>query len=432
MDYPTRPLESWNEAAELRKQIYQDITQAKEKGKVLVAGGTAVPYELMGGFGDFELVAGETWGGNLAADDAVSTRCLEALEAHGYGKEGCGYYRLFLGSMFLNYGPFGAFPRPDIVVQINACDSQGKAAQIVSERYGIPGFCFDIPLTTFMELSSRPDYVEFMASQYSDFITWAEKALGRRFDDGRFIETVYNATRTLNLWGQIVSLNKTIPAPLDERHLFTLFTPMLLGRHKLEVVRFHERLLAEVQGRVRDGVSALGVEKMRLLHEGQPPWYALNLLRYPAKYGAVVVGSFYTFCIALTPFAVENGRWQPLPSPRENGVVLKSRDDAVRFLARWYLEAQFFKRLLHVPGKLDVVPSLARDWGAKGVIIHLNRGCPGYTIGNMELKTILQEQGIAAVTYEGSMADRREFSSTQVNDRFDAFFESLGLRRGDS
>ena len=98
MDYPTRPLTAWNEAAELRKKIYRDITQAREKGKILVAGGTAIPYELMGGFGDFELIAGETWGGNLAADNEISTRCLEELESHGYGKEGCGYYRLFLGS----------------------------------------------------------------------------------------------------------------------------------------------------------------------------------------------------------------------------------------------------------------------------------------------------------------------------------------------
>jgi benzoyl-CoA reductase subunit B len=424
--YKTKPLDCWPRAGELRNKLYQDMCEAKEKGKLLVAGGTAIPYELIAGLGDFELLAGETYGGMVATDDSLALDCFEALEVAGHGREGCGYYRLMMGSMFLGRGPWGPFPHPDLVVQLNACDSQGKSGQVVSEHFGVPLFCFDVPLTTFMELGEREECVDYFASQYHDFVDWGERVTGRTYDDERLIQAIYNTTRTHYLWAQTCILNQTIPAPLDERALFTLFTPLLLNRCHPEVVAFYEALLDEVKERVKEGISALGVERYRLLHEGQPPWFNLGLFRYPTKYGAAFIGSVYTFCIGQSPYVVgPEGTWEPKKPPQEQGISLRTREDALRFLAEWNTDSQFFKRILHVPGKLETVFRLIREWHAQGVVIHLNRGCPGYNEGNMELRLALQKEGIPCMTYEASMTDRRDFTEAQVMDAMDTFLENL-------
>ncbi|MEE8472242.1 MAG: 2-hydroxyacyl-CoA dehydratase family protein [Dehalococcoidia bacterium] len=425
-EFKTRPLDSWSRAGELRTQLYKNMCEAREKGKLLVAGGTAIPYELMAGLGDFEVLAGETYGGMVATDDSLALECFEALEAEGHGREGCGYYRLMLGSMFLGRGPWGDFPRPDLVVQLNACDSQGKSGQVVAEHFDVPLFCFDVPLTTFMEPATRDQYVDYFASQYHDFVDWVQRVTGRTYDDERLIAAINNTTRSHYLWARICILNQAVPAPLDERALFTLFTPLLLNRDRPEVVAFYEGLLDEVQDRVNNGISALGVEKYRLLHEGQPPWFNLGLFRYPARYGAVFVGSVYTFCIGQSPYVVgPEGNWEPKKPPAEQGITLRTREEALRFLAEWNTDAQFFKRILHVPGKLETVFRAVREWHAQGVVIHLNRGCPGYNEGNMELRMALQKEGIPCMTYEASMTDRRDFTEAPVMDAIDTFMESL-------
>ena len=71
----------------------------------------------------------------------------------------------------------------------------------------------------------------------------------------------------------------------------------------------------------------------------------------------------------------------------------------------------------------------AKEWNVDGFVLHLNRGCEGTAYGQMEARSELQKAGIPVMTYEGNMADKREFDEGQTLDRIDSFMESLGLRK---
>ena len=49
--------------------------------------------------------------------------------------------------------------------------------------------------------------------------------------------------------------------------------------------------------------------------------------------------------------------------------------------------------------------------------------------GQMENRLALLKAGYPVVTYEGNMADPREFDEVQALDRIEAFLQSLGLQK---
>ncbi|MBF8265660.1 MAG: benzoyl-CoA reductase, bzd-type, O subunit, partial [Dehalococcoidia bacterium] len=49
----------------------------------------------------------------------------------------------------------------------------------------------------------------------------------------------------------------------------------------------------------------------------------------------------------------------------------------------------------------------------------------------LEFRLGVQKAGIPVLTYEGNMADKREFDESQTIDRLEAFMESLGLHKLD-
>ena len=55
-----------------------------------------------------------------------------------------------------------------------------------------------------------------MTNQILDAIDWMIKTTGREFDDEKFIEGVSNECESSSLWAKVCTLNRAIPAPLDE------------------------------------------------------------------------------------------------------------------------------------------------------------------------------------------------------------------------
>jgi len=86
-------------------------------------------------------------------------------------------------------------------------------------------------------------------------------------------------------------------------------------------------------------------------------------------------------------------------------------------LDSWFLAGSRSARMLQ----------LMRQWRAQGMVMHLNRGCRGTSLAQLEGRLSLMEAGIPVMTYEGNMADAREFDEAQTVDRMESFMESLGL-----
>ncbi len=428
--YETKPLDSWKRAKELRLNLYRDIAQVKEKGKILFSGGTEGLIALTAGFSS-EYFGGEPYGASVGTDPLFSQQCSEAVEAKGYARDFCAYARNYIGSMFLNRYAFGGkFPEVDICLQTHICDTHAKWYQIVSEYRKIPYFAIDvIPYHWEESTQGKRLKLEYVVSQMHDAIGWMEKTLGKRYDDERFIEAVHNECLSTSLWAEICALNKSIPAPLDEKSMFSLYIIAVLMRHKKEAVEFYQMLKDEVKDRVERQIAAVATERCRLLHDSQPPWYGLRIFRYLEKYGVVTIGSHYSFGLSGGWTEREDGSWGEAKPPTKEDI--KNRDGAIRTLAGWLLSYHTLARSLRIggEGKNSLILRLVREWQTDGVMIHLNRGCEGIALSQMEVRLSLLSHGIPVMTYEGNVADSREFDESRTLARIDAFMESLGLKR---
>ncbi len=426
-NYKTAPLKSWPKAKELRNLHYKNLHAAKEMGWLRITGGVEGVTPLLAGLGDFAYLGAEPWGATIATDPVFSQQCAEVMESKNYARDLCSYMRNYWGSMILNKSPFGGpFPKPDFCFQTHFCDSHAKWFQTVSEYFNVPYYGVDLPPGPYLpgRTKVKADYV---AAQLLDAIPWMEKVTGRKYDDEKLFQAVDNEVRACSLWAEICAFNKAIPAPLDQKSIFSLYVMAVLMRHEKCAVDFYTELRDEVKDRVANKIAALPTERCRLMDDSQPLWYFLDIYRYFEKYGAIVIGSIYSFGLMGAWEMKKDGTLVAKPVPKEK---FKSREQAVHHLAEMTIARMSFPSTFYGPIEMQANQMrVAKQWSVDGMVYHLNRGCEGSAMGQMENRIAFLKAGIPTMTYEGNMGDRREFNEAQTIDRIDAFMESMGLNK---
>ena len=425
--YKTEPLRSWPRAKELRLGYYKRYATIKESGGVRWAGGAWAFHSVPRGLGDDVVaLAGEPYAAAVAATAELSNECLEATEARGWARDLCAYMRNYFGSMYLDKYVFGGpFPKPDFCFQTHICCTHTKWYQHVSEYEGIPYFGIDAGLGPFNDMT--PTRVDYLVAQLQDAIEWMEKVTGRQYDDEKLFHAVYNECRVSSLWAEICALNKAIPAPLDEKTMFGLYVLSSLDNHDDDLVSYYQELRDEVRYRVENQIAALATERCRLISDSQPPWSALKLWRHFEKFGAVSVGSLYTFGLIGIWDDLPDGTWGPAVLPQDKGVVLKTREDALRTIAEWTLRKPIWQSFQDQNVKTQMMLRIIREWHVDGAFLHYNRGCEGSSLGIAENRLGLLKEGVPVMSFEANMGDAREIDLPRILARADAFMESLGL-----
>ena len=426
--YKTEPLKCWNKAKDIRLDFYKDYANAHDNGGLRWAGGAWSFGAIPAGLGDdvFPLT-GEPYAASIAFDKEFSLRCLEAVEKKGYARDLCSYMRNYWGSIILDEYVFGGkFPKPDFIWQDHICCSHAKWYQVASElEGGIPAYCIDVSVGPHQELTeNRIDYV---VGQMHDGIEWLEKITGREYDDEKLIEAVYDECRATSVWAEICTLNKTVPAPLDEKSMYSLYVLGTLKKHSKEVADFYEELRDEIKYRVENQIAAVKHERCRLMSDTQPPWGFLKIFRYLEKFGALSVGSLYTFGLIGMWEDKDDGSWGPRTTPQQKGITIDSRDQALRILAEWNLSKPEWQHFYSPHLKSDMMIRIAKEWKLDGIMLHYNRGCEGLTVGIAENRLALIDAGFPVMTFEGNMGDEREFDEARTAARMDSFMETLGF-----
>jgi len=93
-------------------------------------------------------------------------------------------------------------------------------------------------------------------------------------------------------------------------------------------------------------------------------------------------------------------------------------------MARAYLHPILNRGTGH---KLDTMRKMIEDYGAHGVLMHSDRSCKPYSIGQVDQQLQLAEQlGTPALLLDADHNDSRAFSEKQVENRLSAFLEMLG------
>ncbi|MBW1880076.1 MAG: 2-hydroxyacyl-CoA dehydratase, partial [Deltaproteobacteria bacterium] len=256
-----------------------------------------------------------------------------------------------------------------------------------------------------------------------------EKVTGRTYDDALLIEACKNEFRSTSLWAEICTLNRARPAPLDEKTMYSLYVFGTLSKHSKWVVDFYEELRDEVADRVARGIAAVAHERCRLISDTQPPWGFLKVFRYLEEFGAVSIGSLYTFGLAGIWEVKPDGTWGPRTTPMEAGIDLSSREKALRAYAEWNLHKPEWQHFYSPHLKSEMMIRICKEWNIDGVLLHYNRGCEGLTLGIAENRLALIEAGYPVLPFEGNMGDEREFDVARTMSRVDSFMETLDLKK---
>jgi benzoyl-CoA reductase/2-hydroxyglutaryl-CoA dehydratase subunit BcrC/BadD/HgdB len=79
-----------------------------------------------------------------------------------------------------------------------------------------------------------------------------------------------------------------------------------------------------------------------------------------------------------------------------------------------------------LPNRLRIMKRLIDDFDAGGVVLHSDRSCKPYSVGQYDLKdTLSRELGVKVAVLEADHADPRSYSAEQVETRMQAFMESF-------
>jgi len=428
--YPTEPLKCWKKAKELREQYYMNYASAHEKGGIRWSGSGGAIDAIPAGLGtDVYSLTGEPYGAALSLDFKLNKQCQDAAEAAGYSRDMCAYMRSYWGSIILNKYAFGGpFPKPDFNFQSLTCCSHSKWYQVASKMENVPAFFVDLAVGTYDD-GTEESSLNYVYNQGMESIGWMEKVTGRKFNDELFIEAAKNEMRTTSLWAQICQLNQAVPAPLDEKSMFALLVLSILSKSSKWCVDFYTELLDEVKDRVARGIAAVPNERCRIMCDSAPPWGFLRMYRYLEEFGVVSVGSFYTFTLMSAWQLAADGSWEAATLPWERGVEMNTREQAMKELAHRQISKVMARQMFDPRIKTDFMLKMSKQFGVKGVMMHLNRGCEGMSLNAMENRLGIAAGGLPVMTYEGNMGDEREFDEGRTQNRIDSFMETLGLKR---
>ncbi|MBI4713111.1 MAG: benzoyl-CoA reductase, bzd-type, subunit O [Planctomycetes bacterium] len=437
--YPTEQLKCWNKAKEIRENYYRNYAQAREKGGLRWAGGAWSFGAIPAGLGDDVYpLTGEPYGASIAWNKELALACQEAAEKKGYARDLCSYMRIYWGSIILNKYAFpitnasgqviDTFPKPDFMWQDHICCSHAKWYQVASElEGGVPSYCIDVAVGP--ENQVTDNRINYIVGQMQDGIEWLQKTTKRKYDDAKLVAAVNNECRATSVWAEICTYNKTVPAPLDEKTMYSLYVLGTLMKHHKVVADFYEELRDEVKDRVKRGIAAVPLERCRVMSDTQPPWAFLKVFRYLEKFGCISVGSLYTFGLIGLWEVKPDGTWGPKTTPQQKGITIKTREQALRVLTEWNLSKPEWQHFYSPALKSDMMVRIAKEWKLNGVMLHYNRGCEGLSLGIAENRLALQKAGFPVMTFEGNMGDEREFDETRTMARIDTFMETLGLKK---
>ncbi len=330
----------------------------------------------------------------------------DAVEAKGYSRDLCSYVRTDLGSLDTGRSPAGRLPRPDLLACCtNICQTVLYWYRDLARRFGVPLVIIDTPFV--YGDAPAEHHVQYVADQLEEAIAVAERVARRRLDRAELSEVARLGVEGSRLWGECLATARSRPAPWTGVDGFFHLAPIVAMRGTEACNAYYRMLLDELRDRVAKGIGGLrGEERHRFMWDNLPVWYATReITTLLAERGFNFVCTTYT------------NAWAEASS-------LMDPADPIRSAARCYIQVLLNQDL---PSKLRLLGRLARDYGTDGAVLHSDRSCKPYSIGQVDLKDRLaRDLGIRTLLLEADHNDPRAWASEQAANRLTAFMESFG------
>lgn len=328
--------------------------------------------------------------------------CSKAEDA-GFSRDICSYARTDFGSLLCGETPVGRLPRPDLLLCCtNICQTVLYWYQVLADHFKVPLVLIDTPFL----YDQAPDHaVEYVGRQIASGIEVAEKVAGKSLDQKRLREVAQNSSDACMLWMQVLESCKARPAPITAFEEFIHMAPIVEMRGHAYTVNYYKTMLAEIRERVSSGQGALIDERKRVLWDNLPIWHQMKKLGDRlASHGVALVASTYTNAW---------GELAPMMDP----------DRPLETAARVYLHPILNRS---TADKLMTMRALIEEYQVDGVILHSDRSCKPYSIGQMSHSAALAaDPGVPSLLLEADHNDPRAYSSEQADGRLEAFVEML-------
>lgn len=418
------PLKCWGLLKEVNDAYDMKIGERLKSGKPVIIATAMVPQQLVNAF-EGVLIAGEWYGSICGFQGDMSLP--ETAESCGFPHELCSYARMTIGSMILDKGFLGTFPKPTAVMGAEGyCIVQAKWFETLARYHNVPFSVIDIPP---FQLDDRTggdkglvwETVDFVARQLGNAVEFLEWTTGQKLDEDKLVNTTITMHRNEVLWDDLMRLWRTKPSPISIRSLFTFENLIISLPCFDDATKVLHAIIEELQERMEKGITGIEDEEIRLLWQAQPGWYLLNVLRFFESQGATFVGSPYL------------DMWGA--SYRYSCI----KDDALDWFKEWKDPANVDECLWeiakgavamqarpHLGAATEMMKDLAIESQADGGVWHAVRACKGASYGELaEMEIIRKELGLPGFIMEGSPADARDFSEGPTLRQIKVFVEQV-------
>lgn len=410
-------LKAFDKAKAILNAYTEEIAHHKQLGRPVVCNAIYFPRELVESY-DVINIPGEWY--SAASGPSQNVGLLEIAEAGGFPHELCPYSRMHLGSMIANEGFLGEFPKPDVVIGLaGTCNIEAQWFEFVARYFNVPFFIMDYPPVNAYQHreDAENDAIEYFVQRAYRYIDFMEQTIGQKLNEEKLINACIVQHRCAELWQQIMELWQAVPSPIRFRTLLT-FLPLWLDLAcRPEAAEFALSLRDELAQRVRDGVSGISQERIRLFWYGMVPYYHMRMLDlFEAKGAAIVANTYWSDWDIRIP---------------EAGITRWFRDWSEPTNLReclWGLGKRWIGHHDYVSIRNRVVRNVERVKLAKvdGLAFASTRMCRRASKGELDiLKNIKQALGIPTLFFEYSTSDPRDYSKAEVERRLDTFIEQI-------
>lgn len=367
--------------------------------------------ELLRNFG-FEIVFPEVNALQCGIKKVAGDFILKA-EDLGYSSDVCGYVKNDIGlAASGNRGPFGALPKPDLLVcNYSGCNTYIKWFEALADYYGARLFLLDVPYRRTGE-TQRPEDLDYVVRQLEQLAKVCEEMSGVKFDLDRLRQQLEYSRAAEDLWVRILHSAKHRPSPFDAFFEAVFFmAPIYVLRGTKECVEYYEAAWKEIEERIANRIGPVGEERFRVVMEGPPPWpHFRNFWELFKRWGVCCVASTYSKVGGIWDFGMRHDPSRPLESIAEYAVNCYTNWD-------WSLRRGMLKRY-------------AEEYAADALVIHSVKSCRAFSVGQADVREYFSKaESLPTLFVESDLADPRYFSEAQIRNRIDAFFESLEHRR---
>jgi len=342
-------------------------------------------------------------------------------ERNGQDEDVCSYVKADLGMMRKgNMGPSGQkIAEPDLLLlSYTGCFTFMKWFELLRHEYKCETTMLHVPYQGDGKITKHMrDYVVKQLKE--ETIPALERVSGVKFDIDRLRDNLRESAKAEGDLVKVLETAKLKPSPIDSYFGAIYYVgPMFSAfRGTPEATSYYQALRAEVEQRVKLGqgpVTPEGVmekERYRLVVEGPPSYTSMReFWKMFYDEGAVVVASSYTKVGGNYEFGF---RHDP--------------DNPFETLADYCFNCYTNYNL---PQRTDMLTHYINEYQADGLLINSIKSCNSFSAGQLlMMREIEKRTGKPAAFVETDLVDPRYFSSSNVKNRLESYFQMIDQKR---